>query len=90
MIEYHPEFENTQVTKKTEEKLMKTDILIVGTGCSGLYCALNIPEEKQITIITKKKAEAVYVYEEGKLILTPFLKIHLRLGTMKMTEIVSK
>ena len=57
MIEYHPEFENTQVTKKTEEKLMKTDILIVGTGCSGLYCALNIPEEKQITIITKKKAE---------------------------------
>lgn len=57
VIEYHPEFENTQVTKKTEEKLMKTDILIVGTGCSGLYCALNIPEEKQITIITKKKAE---------------------------------
>ena len=36
---------------------MKTDILIVGTGCSGLYCALNLPKEKKITIITKKKAE---------------------------------
>ena len=36
---------------------MKTDILIVGTGCSGLYCALNLPKDKKITIITKKKAE---------------------------------
>ena len=36
---------------------MKTDILIVGTGCSGLYCALNLPKDKEITIITKKKAE---------------------------------
>lgn len=36
---------------------MKTDILIVGSGCSGLYCALNLPKEKEITIITKKKAE---------------------------------
>lgn len=36
---------------------MKTDILIVGTGCSGLYCALNLPKSKKITIITKKKAE---------------------------------
>lgn len=36
---------------------MKTDILIVGTGCSGLYCALNLPKDKEITMITKKKAE---------------------------------
>jgi len=36
---------------------MKTDILIVGTGCSGLYCALNLPRNKKITIITKKKAQ---------------------------------
>ena len=36
---------------------MKTDILIVGTGCSGLCCALNLPKDKKITIITKKKAE---------------------------------
>ena len=36
---------------------MKTDILIVGSGCSGLYCSLNLPAERKITIITKKKAE---------------------------------
>lgn len=36
---------------------MQTDILIVGCGCSGLYCALNLPEDKRITIITKSAAE---------------------------------
>lgn len=36
---------------------MKTDILIVGSGCSGLYCALNLPEDRQITVITKAGAE---------------------------------
>ena len=35
---------------------MKTDILIVGCGVAGLYCALNIPEERNITIITKDEA----------------------------------
>lgn len=37
---------------------MKTDILIVGTGCSGLYCALNLPRDKKITIITKSSAQS--------------------------------
>lgn len=37
---------------------MKTDILIAGSGCSGLYCALNLPREKQITIITKADVES--------------------------------
>ena len=37
---------------------MKTDILIVGSGCAGLYCALNLPEEKKITIITKADVES--------------------------------
>ena len=32
---------------------MKTDILIAGSGCSGLYCALKLPRDKKITIITK-------------------------------------
>jgi len=36
---------------------MKTDILIVGSGCAGLYCALNLPKDKKITIITKADAE---------------------------------
>ncbi len=36
---------------------MKTDILIVGSGCAGLYCALNLPREKQVLIITKDIVE---------------------------------
>ncbi len=36
---------------------MQTDILIVGCGVSGLYCALNLPQDKKITIITKSTAE---------------------------------
>ncbi len=32
---------------------MKTDILIVGSGCSALYCAINLPKDKKITVITK-------------------------------------
>lgn len=37
---------------------MKTDILIVGSGCSGLYCALQLPKDLQITLITKSDAES--------------------------------
>ena len=37
---------------------MNTDILIVGSGCAGLYCALNLPKDKKITIITKSDAES--------------------------------
>ena len=37
---------------------MKTDILIVGTGCSGLYCALNLPRDKKIVMITKSDLES--------------------------------
>ena len=38
-------------------KEIKTDIVIAGCGVSGLYSALNLPEDKKITIITKSKAE---------------------------------
>ncbi len=27
---------------------MQTDVLIVGSGCAGLYCALNLPKDKNI------------------------------------------
>lgn len=37
---------------------MKTDIVIVGSGCAGLYCALHLPKEKKITIITKLDVES--------------------------------
>lgn len=35
---------------------MKTDIVIVGCGVAGLYCALNLPEDKNITVVTKNIA----------------------------------
>ncbi len=35
---------------------MITDILIVGCGVAGLYCALNLPEDKKITVVTKNTA----------------------------------
>ncbi len=35
---------------------MKTDIIIVGSGISGLYAALNI-KDKKVILITKKKLE---------------------------------
>ena len=37
---------------------MKTDILIAGSGCSGLYCALKLPADKQILLITKADLES--------------------------------
>ncbi|MBQ2283272.1 MAG: FAD-binding protein, partial [Agathobacter sp.] len=36
---------------------METDILIVGSGCAGLYCALQLPTDKKILIITKDIVE---------------------------------
>ncbi len=35
---------------------MITDVLIVGCGVAGLYCALNLPEDKNITVVTKNDA----------------------------------
>lgn len=35
---------------------MKTDVVIVGCGVAGLYCALNLPTEKKITVVTKNIA----------------------------------
>lgn len=37
---------------------MKTDVVIVGTGVSGLYCALNLPGNLQITIVTKSDVKS--------------------------------
>ena len=36
---------------------MRTDILIVGSGCAGLYCALKLPKDKSILMITKDIVE---------------------------------
>lgn len=37
---------------------MTTDILIVGSGCAGLYAALHLPQDKKVTVITKSDAES--------------------------------
>ena len=37
--------------------MKKTDILIIGSGVGGLFCALNLPENKNILIITKDICE---------------------------------
>ena len=36
---------------------MKTDIVIAGCGVSGLYCAMNLPRDKKIVIVTKDAVE---------------------------------
>ena len=34
------------------------DVLKLATGCSGLYCALNLPRDKRILMITSSDAES--------------------------------
>ncbi len=34
---------------------MKTDIIIVGSGVAGLYCALHLPADKNILVVTKSE-----------------------------------
>lgn len=36
---------------------MKTDVIIVGTGVGGLFCALNLPRDRKILMITKEAVE---------------------------------
>lgn len=48
-----------QVMKtKTNKKLMKTDVLIIGTGASGLFAALHIPQKYNVLMLTKSDVES--------------------------------
>ena len=38
-------------------KTIQTDILIVGTGASGLFAALHVPEDRQVLMLTKDEVE---------------------------------
>ena len=40
----------------------KTDIVIVGTGASGLFAALHLPQDKQILMITKDEVEIAILF----------------------------
>ena len=54
-----PTHERLQAEEVLEAKMeMKTDVVIVGTGVGGLFAALNLPEEKQIIMITKADLES--------------------------------
>ena len=44
--------------EKMSNKTIKTDILIVGSGCAGLYCAANLPQDKSVTIVTKSDVQS--------------------------------
>ena len=50
-----------------EDNSIKTDILIVGTGCAGLYCARNLPTDSSILMITKSdmKSSDSYLAQGG-------------------------
>ena len=37
--------------------IVNTDVVIVGTGAAGLFCALSLPETMKICMITKQKAD---------------------------------
>lgn len=37
--------------------MMRTNVVIVGSGVAGLYCALQLPTTYKVTIVTKQKAE---------------------------------
>lgn len=36
---------------------LNTDIVIVGCGVAGLFCAINLPADKKVTIITKSEID---------------------------------
>lgn len=39
---------------RMEINMKRTDVVIIGTGAAGLYCALHIPEEINVLMITKE------------------------------------
>lgn len=46
---------------------MRTNVLIVGSGLAGLFCALNIPRDLHVTVVTKKgiRDGATYLAQGG-------------------------
>ena len=42
------------------------DVIVVGTGAAGLYCALNLPERKKILMITKRSRSVRFFSGTGR------------------------
>ncbi len=49
--------ETAERSETMTERNKKTDIVIIGCGVAGLYCALNLPRDKQIVIVSKDEFE---------------------------------
>lgn len=44
--------------RERKRKMIKTDILVVGSGCAALYFALQIPKDRKVLLITKADCES--------------------------------
>ncbi len=58
----HPDLRQCSICEQMEHVMganmnIKADVVIVGSGAAGLYCALNLPEDKTIRLITKSSLE---------------------------------
>ena len=71
---------------------MKTDIVIVGTGVSGLYCALNLPRDKKIIMVTKAdddKSDS-FLAQGGICVLKTIMTVILRTQCVPVTMRTTK
>lgn len=50
--------DNMENVRKSRENNLEADVVIVGTGVGGCYCALNLPEDLSILMITKSDLES--------------------------------
>lgn len=73
---------------------MKTDVLIVGSGCSGLYCALSFRGKRKLLLSPKPISKAAihfslraeYAYCAARLTTMLILKTLCAPDTTKMTK----
>lgn len=50
--------DNMENVRNSRENNLEADVVIVGTGVGGCYCALNLPEDLSILMITKSDLES--------------------------------
>ena len=71
------------------------DVIIVGTGAAGLYCALNLPSRMKVLMLTKQQADqsdsflaqgGISACSEEKKIIMITLKIPCARAITKMTQ----
>ena len=66
---------------------IQADVVIVGTGVSGLYATLNLPHDKKIVMIHFWH-RVEYVFLKMKMTMTAILKIQCAQDIMKTTKIL--